>query len=31
MKKAGIVDKVGEENFRKHIDDALARAEEIIK
>lgn len=31
MKKAGFVDKVGEENFKANIDEALIRAEEIIK
>ena len=30
MKKAGFVDRVGEENFCAHIDLALARAEELI-
>lgn len=31
MDKAGIIDAVGNENFCKHIDDALARAEEIVQ
>lgn len=31
MEKSGFVDLVGRENFRPHIDDALLRAEEIIK
>lgn len=31
MQKDGFVAKVGEENFCKHIDDALARAAELIK
>lgn len=30
MKKSGFYDKVGEENFCNHIDDALKRASEII-
>ena len=30
MKKAGFVEKIGEENFCAHIDDALARAEKIV-
>ena len=29
MTKAGLVDKVGKENFCDHIDTALARAQEI--
>lgn len=31
MKKAGFVDKVGEEYFCAHIDDALAKAESLVK
>lgn len=31
MEKAGFIEKVGEENFREHIDAALDWAEEIIK
>ena len=31
IKKAGFYDKLGEENFAPHIDDALARAQEIVK
>ena len=31
MKKAGFVTRVGKENFCKNIDEALARAEEIVK
>ncbi|MCM1540885.1 MAG: SulP family inorganic anion transporter [Blautia sp.] len=31
MQKAGFVEKVGEENFCSHIDDALRRAEECVK
>ena len=31
MTKAGLYDIVGSENFRPHIDTALARAEEIVK
>ena len=30
MKKAGFFDAVGAENFCDHIDDALARAEQIV-
>lgn len=30
MEKAGLVKAIGEENFCKHIDDALARAKEIV-
>lgn len=30
MQKDGFVDKIGKENFCAHIDDALARAQEII-
>lgn len=30
MKKAGFIEKIGEENFCAHIDDALARAEKIV-
>lgn len=30
MEKAGFVEKVGAENFKPHIDDALKRAEEIV-
>ena len=30
MEKGGFVERVGEENFCEHIDDALARAEVII-
>ena len=29
MEKAGFIDRLGEEYFQKHIDDALAKAEEI--
>jgi SulP family sulfate permease len=29
MKKAGFYDAIGEENFCKHIDDALKRAGEM--
>lgn len=31
MEKAGFVEKIGSENFKPHIDEALKRAEEIIK
>lgn len=31
IKKAGFYNKLGEENFAPHIDDALARAQEIVK
>ena len=31
MKKDGFIEKIGEENFQPHIDDALARAGEILK
>lgn len=31
IKKAGFYDKLGEKNFAPHIDDALARAQEIVK
>ena len=31
IKKAGFYNKLGEENFASHIDDALARAQEIVK
>ena len=31
MEKAGFIEKIGEEYFQKHIDDALAKAEEIEK
>ena len=31
MKKDGFFDKVGEENFRPHIDDAIEWAEGLIK
>ena len=31
MKKDGFFEKVGEENFRPHIDDAIAWATELIK
>lgn len=31
MEKAGFVDKIGRENFCKHIDDALERASQIAK
>lgn len=31
MKKAGFVDKIGEKNFCAHIDDALARAEQLTE
>ena len=30
IKKAGFDKRIGEENFRSHIDEALARAEEIV-
>ncbi len=30
MEKAGFVDRIGRENFKPHIDDALERAEEIV-
>lgn len=30
MKKAGFIEKIGEENFCTHIDDALIRASELI-
>ena len=31
IQKAGFYNKLGEENFAPHIDDALARAQEIVK
>ena len=31
IQKAGFYDKVGAENFCAHIDDALSRAQEIVK
>jgi SulP family sulfate permease len=31
IQKAGFYKKLGEENFCAHIDDALARAQEIVK
>lgn len=31
MEKSGFVDKIGKENFRPHIDEALKRAEELVK
>ena len=31
MKKAGFYEKVGAENFKETIDEALARAEELCK
>ena len=31
MRKDGFVDKVGEDNFRPHIDDAIAWATELVK
>ena len=31
IKKAGFYNKLGEKNFAPHIDDALARAQEIVK
>lgn len=31
MKKAGFEEKIGRDNFCKHIDDALKRAEQILK
>ena len=31
MEKDGFINKIGEENFCAHIDDALARANEIIE
>ena len=30
MRKAGFIDKLGEDNFCAHIDAALARAEELL-
>ena len=30
MEKAGFIEKIGAENFQPHIDDALARAQEIL-
>ena len=30
MEKAGFIEKIGSENFQPHIDDALARAQEIL-
>ena len=31
LDKAGLVNKIGRENVRNHINGALARAEEIVK
>ncbi len=31
MKKAGFIDRIGEENFQPHIDDALLRAQVLLK
>jgi hypothetical protein len=30
LQKAGLVDKIGRENIRNHINGALARAQEIV-
>lgn len=31
MKKAGFIDRIGEDNFQPHIDDALLRAQVLLK
>lgn len=31
MEKAGFIERIGEDNFQPHIDDALARAEELLR